>query len=105
VYDDITLLMADTSYSPLEHGARVELHADHSRIVGAALVDGVQEPIDQHLPLSPPWPIGRWIGGELIKAQLSHGWLGFHMAPGFTPVQRRRLLAELGRDEALEPQD
>jgi len=104
VYDDITLLMADTSYSPLEHGARVELHADHSRIVGAALVDGVQEPIDQHLPLSPPWPIGRWIGGELIKAQLSHGWLGFHMAPGFTPVQRRRLLAELGRDEALEPQ-
>jgi len=105
VADDITLLMADTSYSPLEHGARVELHVDHSRVVGAALVEGEVERIDQRLSLSPAWPMGRWINGELIKAQLSQGWLGFRMDSGFTPVQRRRLLAELDAAAAREPQE
>jgi hypothetical protein len=90
VDEGFTVFMGDTSYSPLERGARIELHADHSEIFGAALVDGRVELIRARLPLEPPAPIGRVVDGWLIKARLDEGWLGFRMDEGFVPVQTRR---------------
>jgi hypothetical protein len=87
VDEGLQLLMVDTSYSPLERGARLELYADRSRFVGHALVDGEICAIDQEIPLDPPAPLGRRVDGWLVKAALPQGWLGFRMAEGFRPVQ------------------
>lgn len=90
LYDDgFTLILADNSYSPLERGSRVELYADHTRLVGTALLDAPTR-VDVRLELDIPPPLGTWQEGWLIKGRLDDAWLGFRFEPGFQARQQRR---------------
>jgi hypothetical protein len=88
--DGFTLFLGDTSYSPLERGARIELGPEDAVIVGAALVDGVPGPVEVRIERDIPPPLGRYVDGWLIKARLGDAWLGFQMGDGFSPRQHRR---------------
>lgn len=84
-----TLLMADTSYGRLEHGARVTVDDDHLGWVGRCRLDDgaeldVAATVDDRDDV-----VGRVTAdGLLVKARAPSGWLLFRALPGRRVEQR-----------------